>query len=293
VPEVVTIDRLGHRGDGVAKGPEGPIYVPFALPGERVTIERQGERARLLEILEPSVHRAAPPCRHFGRCGGCALQMLALPDARAFKRDMVIQTLAREGIATTVAETIGVHPASRRRAVLTALRVGPKLLLGYNERQSSRIVDIEECPVLSQQLAARLVDMRALIDRLVTGRKPVRVSALLTQSGLDINLEGASPPSPRAIPALAEMAEKRGLARLSVDGEPVLTLSEPVIDVSGVPLVPPPGGFVQASAEAEAAMAGLVVTHLQGSRRVCRPFLRLWHVRTGTGPARIDTSGRI
>ncbi len=270
--EVVTIERLGHRGDGIAQGPGGLLYVPFALPGERVAVERHGERGRLVEVLDPSVGRATPPCRHFGLCGGCALQMLALPATRALKRDLVVQTLAREGIETEVAETVGVDPASRRRAVLTALRVGPKLLLGYSERQSNRIVDIEECPVLSEQLSAKLADVRALIDKLVTGRKPVRVSALMTRGGLDINLEGVGAPPPRLIPTLAEMAAQRGLARLSIDGEPVLTLAEPVVEVSGIPLVPPPGGFIQASAQAEAAMARLVVDHLSPSRRVADLF---------------------
>lgn len=74
----VEIERLGAKGDGVADGPEGPIFVPFALPGERVRIavEPGNDRAGLIEVLEASPDRIEPICPHFGSCGGCALQHL-------------------------------------------------------------------------------------------------------------------------------------------------------------------------------------------------------------------------
>jgi 23S rRNA (uracil1939-C5)-methyltransferase len=265
--EIVTIASLGHRGDGVAQASEGPVYVPFALPGERVRIERSGERGRLVEIIERSPERAEPPCRHFGRCGGCALQMLPLPATRSLKRDLVVAALSKQGLQTDVAPTVGVSEASRRRAVLTAIRAGNGIVLGYHERASDRVVDIAECPILVAPLAARLADIRALIAPLVPAGKRVRVTALLTRGGLDLNLDGARPPAPRALPALAERAREIGMARLSIAGEPVLALAEPVIDVAGVPLVPPPGAFLQASAEAEKIMADLAVRHLSGARR--------------------------
>jgi 23S rRNA (uracil1939-C5)-methyltransferase len=71
---------------------------------------------------------------------------------------------------------------------------------------------------------------------------------------------------------LAEAARAAGIARLSIDGDPILSLAEPAINVSGVPLVPPPGVFVQASAEAEAIMAKLVVEHLASARRIADLF---------------------
>ena len=272
VPDVLTIERLGHRGDGIAHTPDGLVYVPFALPGERVLVERSGERGRLVEIVEPSAERATPPCRHFGRCGGCALQMMELSATRRLKRAFVVDALQREGLHPEVAETVGVSAASRRRAMLTAVRSGAEIVLGYNERQSNRIVDIKACPILAPALADRLAGLRGLIVPFVPGRKPVRVTALLTRGGLDINLEGAAAPPPRSIPKLAETARQHQVARLSLGGEPVFTLAEPVIEVSGVALVPPPGAFLQASAEAEAIMAELVVGHLGGARRTVDLF---------------------
>jgi len=278
VPERVTIDAIGHRGDGVARTADGPLYVPFALPGEEVLVERQGQRGRLVDVLTPSPHRTEPPCRHFGRCGGCALQMLPVAGTRRLKRDFVVAALAKEGIATEVAETAGVNPSSRRRAVLTAIRAGIGVLLGYNERQSNKIVDIEECPILAPALADRILATRPLLARFVSGQKPVRVTALMTAGGLDLDLQGAASAPPRSLPALADEAAALGIARLSIDGEPLLTLAEAQIAVSGVPLVPPPGAFVQASAETEAIMTELVTAHLAGAKRAadlfagCGPF---------------------
>jgi 23S rRNA (uracil1939-C5)-methyltransferase len=68
------------------------------------------------------------------------------------------------------------------------------------------------------------------------------------------------------------LAKERNVARLAVGGEPILTLAEPVIEVSGVRLVPPPGAFLQASAEAETIMAGLAAGYLAGARRVADLF---------------------
>jgi len=74
----VEIDRLGAQGDGVAETPDGPLFVPFALPGERVRIEvdADGKTATLVDVLARSPDRVDPVCPHFGICGGCATQHL-------------------------------------------------------------------------------------------------------------------------------------------------------------------------------------------------------------------------
>ena len=89
----VRIERLGAQGDGVAQGPDGPLFVPFTLPGELASVAAgPGEaRAEPLAILEPSPERIAPVCPHFGTCGGCALQQHGGPslsrlEARACRR---------------------------------------------------------------------------------------------------------------------------------------------------------------------------------------------------------------
>jgi 23S rRNA (uracil1939-C5)-methyltransferase len=100
----------------------------------------------------------------------------------------------------------------------------------------------------------------------------MRVTALLAAGGLDLDLAGANPSPRQAMPRLAELAQAHGVARLSLDGEPLVSFAEPAVDVSGVRIVPPPGAFVQASAEAEATMAALATAHLTPAHRVADLF---------------------
>jgi 23S rRNA (uracil1939-C5)-methyltransferase len=238
--EVVRIDRIGSRGDGIAETPAGPVFVPFALPGERVAIEREGERGRLIDIVEPNADRAAPICPHFGTCGGCSLQMMPLPATRELKRGFVATALSRAGVAAEVEETIGVPTASRRRAVLTAVRTAAGVTLGFNERLSNRVVDIALCPVLMPALAGRLDGIRQTIAPLLPVGRCVRVTALLTQTGLDLDLDDAARPGGQALSGLARLAGAHAIARISIAGEPILTLAEPTIEIAGVPLIPRP-----------------------------------------------------
>lgn len=270
--DIVTIESLGHRGDGIARGPDGPLYIPLTLPGERVSVERDGDRAGAIEILDRSPERVEPICRHFGRCGGCALQMLSLEATRKQKRGFVVAALAQQGLAPEVAGTIGVGLGTRRRAALTATNIGGRVLLGYHERLSHKLVDVEECPVLLPEIASRLPALRRLLLSLLRSKKSARVTVLATPNGLDVALGDTKTPDPSRITKLVELAKASGLARLSIDGEPILSLVEPAIEISGVRVVPPPGAFVQASAEAEAAMVRLVTEHLGGAKRVADLF---------------------
>lgn len=120
--ETVTITALGHSGDGIAEAAGERLFVPLALPGEVVTIEREGERARLVSVLAPSPDRVAPLCRHFGACGTCALEHLAPEPYRAWKRQLVVTAFAQRGIEAPVEPIVALAPGTRRRAVFSALR---------------------------------------------------------------------------------------------------------------------------------------------------------------------------
>src|SRR5580692_4193836 len=98
----ILIDSIGSKGDGVAAG---PLYAPLTLPGERVRAERQGDRAEVALIVAPSPDRVAPPCPHFGDCGGCALQHWAQAPYLAWKANQVGLALARERIETEILPT--------------------------------------------------------------------------------------------------------------------------------------------------------------------------------------------
>lgn len=270
--EIVTIEAIGHRGDGLAAAGGEPLYVPFALPGETVRVERTGERGRIVEIVEASDERVTPPCRHFGTCGGCALQMMPLEASHRLKRSFVADALAQQGLDVPVEETRATPAAGRRRTVFSAISAGARPLFGYSERLSNRIVDIGECPILVPELQARLAGLRRLITLLLPKKGAIRASVLLTESGLDIAVADAPFPSAAGIAEIAEIGQAIGLAQLSVGGEIVLAQAMPMLHVDGAPVSPPSGAFVQASRRAEAIMTELAVSHLDGSKAVLDLF---------------------
>ena len=100
------ITRVGAQGDGVADDGGAAIFVPFTLTGERVAVDVSGERARLLEVLEPSGERVKPVCRHFGVCGGCSVQHMAPDSYRAWKREAVVAAFRTRGLDVEVAPLI-------------------------------------------------------------------------------------------------------------------------------------------------------------------------------------------
>ncbi|MGI8526499.1 MAG: RNA methyltransferase, partial [Pseudolabrys sp.] len=120
--ETLAITGLGHRGDGVA---DGPIFVPYTLPGETVTVQSvpgHPDRARLLAVDTANPQRVTPICPHFGVCGGCALQHWALPPQRTWKRQLAIEALERAGVAAAVGDIVEAHDAGRGRATLPGRR---------------------------------------------------------------------------------------------------------------------------------------------------------------------------
>jgi 23S rRNA (uracil1939-C5)-methyltransferase len=272
----VEIERLGAQGDGVAEGPDGPIFVPFTLPGERVlvAIESEGKRADLLEVLNPSPSRVAPICRHFGSCGGCALQHMEEGAYLAWKREQVVAALRARGLEPEVEAVRPVSLGTRRRASLALGRTGGTPALGYRRARSHDLVDIASCPVLSPRIEASLPKLKAVLEPLIGRKREARVSVTETAGGLDVLVEGVRP-GPATLSALAASAESLGAVRIAV-GEDGVTLSgAPMVSFSGVDVKLPAGAFLQASKEAEAVLVSLVKEGVGRAKRVADLFAGL------------------
>jgi 23S rRNA (uracil1939-C5)-methyltransferase len=267
-PAEIDIARLGAQGDGIAKTAEGLSYVPFALPGERVRIGGQG----LPELMSaPSRERREPPCRHFATCGGCVAQHMSEPLYERWKRGIVVEALRQRGLDVEVGPLLQVAPGSRRRAVLTARQERGGIILGYHRRRSHELFAVEDCPVLQPAIVSQLAGLRAIAVQLA--RREIRLTVLLTPAGLDVTVDGTGArPDARAAAELARLAGVHGIARICVDGETLVERAKPVADMGGASVVPPPGAFVQAVAEAEAEMVRLVVAAAAKARRVADLF---------------------
>jgi 23S rRNA (uracil1939-C5)-methyltransferase len=262
VTETLTINRIGHRGDGVADTPDGPVFVPYALPGEIVEVEPvlgHPDRRQLLRIEQPSPERIAPVCPHFGVCGGCAAQHWSEARYRAWKRNMVTQALRQAGIEAPVGDLIDAHGEGRRRVVLHARRRADDVLqVGFAALRTHEIVKIGQCPVLAPALSGAVPAASSIAEALKDARKPLDIQITATDSGLDVDVRGSGALNAKRTAQLAAIAQKHGLARLTRHGELVIQRVAPTAKIGRATVTLPPGAFLQATAEGEAALARLV-----------------------------------
>ena len=269
---VFEIERVGAQGDGVALVDGDSVFIPFTLQGERVTAVVDGGRGRLVDVVTPSADRILPVCRHFGVCGGCALQHMEGRAYRDWKTEQVRAAFAARGLDAEVGELI-VPEGGRRRVVLTARRDPDGLHLGFHAAQSHALVDIIECPVMAPPMLAFLRRGHALLERLVSRRGEARVTLTMSVAGLDVMIAGIEKSlSPQLRAAIAEDAAVAGVARVSIDGEPVFEALAPFLVFGDVDVPLPPGVFIQAMAEAEVQMARLVVEGVGKAKRVADLF---------------------
>ena len=173
-PVRLTIDRLGHDGRGVASNDGKVAFVEAALPGETVDAvftNRRGkyDELRVQQIIEPSAQRAVPPCDFAAVCGGCVLQHMQ-PDAQLhLKQQILLEHLEHSPAALTEFDLLPAMSAGdlayRRKARLAVRYVHKKndVLVGFREKASSFIADMESCAVLVKPVGSLISPLRDLL----------------------------------------------------------------------------------------------------------------------------------
>ena len=270
-PVEVTIEAVGGEGDGVAAG---PAFVPFTLPGERVLAAGAGERRELVEVLTPSAERIDPVCPHFGTCGGCALQHWAHAPYLAWKVERLAGTLARQHIETEILPAFAAGLGTRRRVALHARRgTREAAKLGYKARKSWDLVDIEVCPISDPAIQAAIPALKRLAAPLFEHPKSApTLHVTLTASGLDVDISGVERKSgglsADARVQLAERAAEADFARVTLDGEVAYLARQPQVRLGPTSVALPAGAFLQATPQAEQAMAAFVAEAAAGASRI-------------------------
>ncbi|MEO5972231.1 MAG: class I SAM-dependent RNA methyltransferase [Sphingomicrobium sp.] len=261
------IVRIAARGDGVT---ESGRHAAFAVPGD--TLHDDGR-------VEPGPHHQPPPCRHFPECGGCQLQHADDAAYRDYLVARVEGALAQHGLATAIRDPHLSPPHSRRRASLRAMRGGNGAIIGFNAAKSHRIVDLRECHILRPELFALVAPLRGLLAGLIAPRCMAEVQLTLADQGPDVLFKGVEPDGLAAIEAITAFCKRHQLARLSLDqGLGPETFYEPVpatITLAGTPVVLPPGAFLQATADGEAALAAAMREAVGGASRTADLFAGL------------------
>ena len=270
------IIRIAAKGDGITTSGR---FAWGAAPGDMLLADG---------TLEPGPHHVEPPCRHFGRCGGCQLQQLDEQTLAEFVSSRVSNASASQELG---AELItGPHlspPGARRRVSLRAESSQGRVLIGYREAKSHRLVELTECPVMLPEFVALLTPLRKLLIAVGTGKEQGKgrhahaklaadVDLAMTEQGIDVSIKGLTVEGLTATEALLDFARTHGLARLVLDqgyGPEALWEPEPVtVSLSGVSVPFPPGSFLQATHDGEQVLVGAVCEWLAGAGSVADLF---------------------
>ena len=269
----LTIDSVGGRGDGVGQFEGRPVFVPQALPGERLRVRLGAKRAgglsgEALELLAAAPDRRSPPCPNFGPCGGCALQHWEEGSYRRWKRGQVVEALSRRGLpGAPVGELESIPAGTRRRASLSAVRLAHDIRVGFHEQRSGRVAAIEGCLILTPSLLALLPVLRTGLAPVLAPGEDMGVMVTETDGGPDVLLSARREPARGEREALSRLAETADLARLSWAApagapEPLALRRPATVEFDGAHVEPPPGGFLQPSREGEQALVERVLQGL-------------------------------
>jgi 23S rRNA (uracil1939-C5)-methyltransferase len=281
VVERLAIVRIGPRGDGIAEGPDGPVYVPGTLPGEIVEVESvagHADRRHLLNVERASAARIAPICPHFGICGGCAVQQWDAGPYRAWKRELVVTALRQAGLDAEVGDLIDAHGEGRRRAVFHARRSTRDVLeVGFSAARAHHLVAIDRCPVLAKSLDGAVKAAWAIAEALDPASKPLDIQVTASDAGLDVDVRGSGALTAALTTALARVAERHDLARLTRHGELIAQRRAATLRIGKATVPLPPAAFLQATAAGEAALARLVLA-------ACADAATVGDLFAGVGP---------
>jgi len=277
----VVIEEIGARGDGIARlEGEGKLYIPYTVPGDRVRVRlgearAEGQAARVVALLASGEGRSSPACRHFGSCGGCALQHLDASHYQAWKLELLVGSLTRQNIvAGEIRPLLVMPPGSRRRAELTAVRRKRDLVLGFNARLSHQVIPLAECPVLRPAIAGLMRPLNELLMALLEPAARAQVMVTESDSGLDLLLTTDAALGLKRRERLAEFAAAHDLARISRrhpkarGAELVLERRSVRASFGGIAVELPPGAFLQPTAEGEAVLRRAVEEALRDAPRI-------------------------
>jgi 23S rRNA (uracil1939-C5)-methyltransferase len=223
------VESLNHDGWGVIRAGKA-VFVAGALPGETVEYQlrrsnRSYDEAELVRVVEAAAERVEPPCAHFGRCGGCALQHLAPAGQLRVKDDMLREALRRIGKVEPkqwAQPLVGASLAYRRRARLGARYVIAKerSLVGFRERLSSYVADIERCVVLAEPVNELIAPLAELITKLSIPTRIPQIEVAVGDNACVLVLRVLSPLSAQDRGLLSEFETQFNVRWLIQPGGP-------------------------------------------------------------------------
>jgi 23S rRNA (uracil1939-C5)-methyltransferase len=160
------IEDIAFGGKGIAREQGKAVFVPYTIEGEIVSAEivrekKQFEEGELVEVKESSPHRVEAQCPYFGRCGGCAYQHISYEHQLAIKWRQVRDALQRIGKLKDVPMR-PIIPSPMQYAYRNRITVHAQDgVIGFFRRDSHRLIDIDRCPISSDEVNRALTKLRA------------------------------------------------------------------------------------------------------------------------------------
>ena len=267
-----TIKNLSVQGDGITDGPDGLIYIPFALPGEVVEGDIVGNRIPKPKVIEPSGDRVKAPCPHFKTCGGCSMQHASDSFLASWKTDVVRNALAAHDLTANFSTIITSPAQSRRRATFAAQRTKKGVMIGFHGRASDTVVAIPSCKLLHPDIMATMPALEALTKIGASRKAGISISVTQSAAGPDVSVQDAKEADGPLMVELGTLVEQFKLSRLSWNGEVVAMRAAPVQTFDGIKVSPPVGAFLQATEAGQITLTDTVLEAVGDAKHIVDLF---------------------
>ncbi|AYH45122.1 23S rRNA (uracil(1939)-C(5))-methyltransferase RlmD [Azoarcus sp. DN11] len=228
---VAVIESLDHEGRGFTRVEGKAVFVDGALPGETVEYKVVRQRpsydlAELERVLKPSGQRVVPRCPHYGVCGGCSMQHFDAVAQAAAKQRVLEDALWHIAKVTPAVVYPAIHGPAwgyRYRARVGVRMVPSKggVLIGFHERRSSYIADMQTCAVLPAHVSALLPALHELVAALSIPDRLPQIEIAVSEGTTVLVFRNLLPFTPQDIARLAAFADAHGVQVWQQPGSPV------------------------------------------------------------------------
>jgi 23S rRNA (uracil1939-C5)-methyltransferase len=273
IQKSLTVQELGQNGDGVVVADNQRLYIPYATPGDEVSLElglTKKNRYQVVnyEITKQGPNSAKPPCQHYGVCGSCQLQHLGNDVYRQYKRDKILNPLLFEGFenpAPIIKEPIVLPPGLRRRANFNFRCLSHGVELGYHKYHSYELLTLEFCHILKPEIVSFMKPLLVVLGESFQPGFEGEVFITAAHNGLDVNVEvrDKTPLTLEQRELWGKFANDNNLCRLSITlkgKEDFFCLKDtPYVLFDEVPVESNCRGFLQPSTEADQQLTKIVL----------------------------------
>jgi 23S rRNA (uracil1939-C5)-methyltransferase len=219
--ERITVESLAHDGRGVAHRDGKAVFIDGALPGEEVGFEylashRKYDEGRVTDVHRPSPERVEPSCPHFGVCGGCSLQHLVADAQIRSKQQVLLDNLQHIGkvepavLLDPLTGPVWGYRTKARLGVRHVVKKG-RVLVGFREKHSSLLADLESCEVLHPSVGRRIGELAHLIDQLDARARIPQIEVAVSESATALVFRNLVPLEAADLGKLAQFAASTGI----------------------------------------------------------------------------------